>query len=33
MVTREMTVTGPRSFTFRDVHNDGAPFPCRIDGS
>lgn len=33
MVTLEMTVTGPRSFTFRDFYNDGAPFPCRIDGN
>ena len=32
MVTLEMTVTGARSFTFRDFYNDGAPFPCRISG-
>ncbi|MEO0823709.1 MAG: hypothetical protein AAF074_25270 [Pseudomonadota bacterium] len=32
MVTLQITVTGPRSFTFRDFYNDGRPFPCRITG-
>jgi len=32
MITLEVTLTGPTSFTMRDYFNDGVPFPCQITG-
>jgi hypothetical protein len=30
MVTLQLTVTGPNTFSFRDFYNGGPPIPCRI---
>ncbi|MEO0981492.1 MAG: hypothetical protein AAFX03_02440 [Pseudomonadota bacterium] len=30
MITLEVTLTGPDTFTLRDFYNDGPPMPCEV---
>ncbi len=32
MITLELTLTGPTSFTLRDFYNDGPAFACQVTG-